>query len=192
MIDSVLVHIRDILNQYFKNQHGFSDNKVVLSNLLENDGSSPIEVEDRLVFFLLSIGEEFTLKNKSGRTGGAIGTGFIDHASPLYLNLQLVFCANFKNKNYVEGLNYLSLLINFFQNNRIINSSAIQGVSRDIGKISFELCSLSYDSLSHVWSAIGSKILPSAVYKVGLVMIDDTPAKGITPAVKSTGTDQKL
>lgn len=188
MIDILLIHVRDLLNQYFKNQYGFTENKVVVSNLLENSGTSPVELEDRMVCFLLSLEEEPALKNKSSRPLGT-GSGFLDKSSPLYLHLQLVFCANFKSKNYLEGLNYLSQTINFFHQNRTLNPGTIPGLSKRVEKISFELCTLSYDNLSQIWSAIGSKILPSAVYKVGLVIFDDTPVRGIIPVISSTGSE---
>lgn len=188
MIDVLLIHVRDLLNQYFRNQYGFTDNKVVISNLMDNSSAPPVELEDRIVCFLLSLEEESALKNKSLRSGGG-ASGFLDKSSPLYLNLQLIFCANFKSKNYLEGLNYLSQTLNFFNQNRTINPGNIPGFSKRVEKISFELCTLSYDNLSQIWSAIGSKILPSAVYKVGLVIFDDTPIRGITPAVSSTDSD---
>lgn len=188
MIDLLLIHIRDLLNQYFKNQYGFAENKVVVSNLMDNSGSSPVELEDRMVCFLLSLEEESTLKNKSSRSSGT-ASAFLDKSSPLYLHLQLVFCANFKSKNYLEGLNYLSQTINFFHHNRSMSPGTIQGLSKRVEKISFELCTLSYDSLSHIWSAIGSKIMPAAVYKVGLVIFDDTPVRGIIPVISSTGSE---
>ncbi|GAB3218609.1 DUF4255 domain-containing protein [Algoriphagus aestuariicola] len=188
MIDVLLIHIRDLLNQYFKNQYGFSENKVVVSNLLENSGTSPVELEDRMVCFMLSLDEEYALKNKATRLP-AQGMGYLDKATPLYLHLQLAFCANFKSKNYLEGLNYLSQTINFFHQNRILNPGSIPGMSKRVEKITFELCTLSYDNLSHIWSAIGSKILPAAFYKVGLVIFDDTPVKGIIPAITSTGSE---
>lgn len=188
MIDVLLIHIRDLLNQYFRNQYGFTDNKVVVSNLLDNSSSSPAELEDRIVCFLLSIEEETTLKNKSSRSSGS-AAGFLDKSQPLYLNLQLVFCANFKSKNYLEGLNYLSQTLSFFHHNRTLNPGNIQGISKRVEKITFELCTLSYDNLSQIWSAIGSKILPSAVYKVGMVIFDDTPIRGIIPVISSAGSE---
>lgn len=190
MIDVLLIHIRDLLNQYFKNQYGFTDNKVVVSNLLDNTGTSPVELEDRMVCFLLSLEEEPTLKNKSARSSGT--SAFLDKSSPLYLHLQLVFCANFKSKNYLEGLNYLSQTISFFHQNRILNPGTIPGLSKRVEKISFDLCTLSYDNLSQIWSAIGSKILPSAVYKVGLVIFDETPVRGIIPVISSTDSENAL
>lgn len=188
MIDILLIHVRDLLNQNFKNQYGVSDNKVVVSNLLDNLSTSPAELENKIVCFLLSIEQETILKNKNGRAGGSSG-GVMDKFAPLYLNLQVVFCANFKSKNYLEGLNYLSQTISFFHQNRIINLGNIQGLSNKTDKISFELSNLSYDNLSQIWSAIGSKVLPAAIYKVGLVIFDDTPIRSITPVISGTGSE---
>lgn len=188
MIDSLLIHIRDLLNQYFKNQYGIAESKVIISSLLDNSGSTPVELEDKMVVFLLAIEEESALKNKSLRSLGK-GVPFLDKSSPLFLNIQLVFCANFKSKTYLEGLNYLSQTINFFQQNKSINPTSIPGLSKSVEKITFDLCTLSYDNLSHIWSAIGSKILPSAIYKVGMVIFDDTPVRGITPVISTTGSE---
>ncbi len=188
MIDILLAHVRDLLNQNFKNQYGFTDNKVVISSLLDNSGTVPAELEDRIVCFLLSVDEETTLRNKSSKPLSS-GSRFLEKSSPLFLNLNLVFCANFKSKNYLEGLNYLSQILSFFQNNRIINPGSIQGISRRVERITFELCTLNYDNISQVWSAVGSKLLPSAIYKVGLLVLDDTPIKGITPAISSTDSE---
>lgn len=187
MIDILLVHISDLLNQNFKNQNGVSENKVVVSNLPDSSSSSQVELENRIICFLLSIEQETILKNKNGRMGGS-SSGMMDKFAPLYLNLQLVFCANFKSENYLEGLNYLSQTISFFHQNRIINLGNIQGLSMKMDKLSFELSNLSYDNLSQVWSAIGSKVLPSVIYKVGLVIFDNTPIRSITPVISATGS----
>ncbi|TDK50616.1 DUF4255 domain-containing protein [Algoriphagus formosus] len=188
MIDTLLAHVRELLNQNFKNQYGFTDNKVVVSSLLDNSGAIPAELEDRVICFLLSVEEETTLRNKSPRQSGG-GSGFLDKSSPLFLNLHLVFCANFKSKNYLEGLNYISQILSFFQHQKVMNPGSIPGMSKRVEKITFELCNLNYDNISQVWSAIGSKLLPSVIYKVGLVVFDDTPIKGITPAISSTGAE---
>jgi hypothetical protein len=189
MIDVLLIHIRDLLNQYFKNQYGITDNKVIVSNLLENSSSvSSAELENKIVCFLFSIEEETSMKNKSSRSLGS-GSAFLDKSSPLYLNLQLVYCANFKSKNYLEGLNYLSQTLNFFHQNRVLNPASIQGLSKRVEKITFELCTLSYDNISQIWSAVGSKILPAVVYKVGLVIFDDTPIRGIIPVISSASSE---
>jgi len=188
MIDKLFSHIRDLLNQDFKNQFGLTENKVVISSLLDSSGSVGVELEDRIVCFLLSIEEETALRNKSSRVRGN-GSAFLDQSSPLFLNLTLVFCANFKSKNYLEGLNYLSQTLNFFHHHRVLIPGNIQGISKRVEKITFELCNLPYDTLSHVWSSIGSNILPAVVYKVGLIVIDESSVKGLTPAISSPGSE---
>ncbi|MBN3582478.1 DUF4255 domain-containing protein [Algoriphagus aestuarii] len=186
MIDTVLIHVRDLINQYFKNQHGFSENKVVISNLVELDGTSSMDVEDKVVMFLLGLGEEPALKNKNTRFGGMDGAGFQSKAPVLYLHLNIVFCSNFKNKKYIEGLNYLSQIISFFNRNRVIIPGNIPGLSKKVEKLTFELCPLSFDTISHVWSSIGAKLLPSSIYKVSFIAIDEAPISGYIPAITSS------
>jgi hypothetical protein len=189
MIDITLTYLRDLLNQHLKNNFALTENKVVLSNLVENDGSSSRDVEDKVVLFLIQLDEESSLKNSSGR-GGMTGGGFAERNAPLFLNLHIFFCTNFKGQNYVEGLNYLSAIIRYFQQNRILVPSASLGFSKSIEKLSFELCKLDYDQMSNIWSSIGAKLLPSVMYKVGIVVMDDSPIKKVTPAI--SGTDENV
>jgi hypothetical protein len=191
MLDVLLIHVRDLLNQSMRNQYGTYENKVVVSNLLDNSASNYAELENRIVCFLFGIQQENSLKNTSGRSGSA-AAGFLDKSTPLYLNLQLIFSANFKNKNYIEGLNYLSQIISFFHQNRVIFLSNIQGIPQKMDKVTFDMCNLGYDEMSQVWSAVGSKVLPSVIYKVGLVVFDDTPLRGIIPAIAQTDSESSL
>ena len=189
MIDVTLTYIRDSLNEYLKNKFSLTENKVVLSNLVENDGSSSREVEDKIVLFLFQLDEETSLKNSNGRSGGA-GSAFAERSAPLFLNLHIFFCTNFRGQNYGEGLIYLSAIIRYFQQNRILFPTSSIGFSSSIEKLSFELCKLNYDQMSNIWSSIGAKLLPSVMYKVGIVTMDDAPIKKITPAI--SGTDENL
>ena len=118
MIDVALTLIRDLLNQHFKNRFSISENKAILSNLVEGDGSFPREVEDKIVFFLLKIDEESSLKNRGSHSSEMSSAQYPVKAPPLFLNLYVIFCANFRNQNYIEGLNYLSSVISFFQQNK--------------------------------------------------------------------------
>ncbi|WP_373524358.1 DUF4255 domain-containing protein [Aquiflexum sp.] len=185
MIDITLTYIRDSLNQHLKNNFTLTENKVVLSNLVENDGSSSREVEDKVVLFLIQLDEETSLKNSRGR-GGISGGAFAERNAPLFLNLHVFCCTNFRGPNYIEGLNYLSAIVRYFQQNRILFPAASLGFSNKIEKLSFELCKLNYDQMSNIWSSIGAKLLPSVLYKVGLVVMDDSPISKITPAISGT------
>lgn len=185
MIDVALIYIRDLLNEHFRNEFSISENKVVLSNIVKADGTVVQNVDGKIVFFLISLDEESTLKNSINRSSGKDDGSFALKASPLHLNLQLLFCSNLDDKVYSEGLSYLSSLIAYFHANKIITLNHLNNSNRKLRRLSFELCKLDYDQISHLWSAIGSKLMPSVLYKVGMVVFDDSPVKKIIPAIKT-------
>ena len=191
MIDIVLIYIRDLLNEHFRNEFDISKNKVVLSNIVKTDGTAAQNVDDKIVFFLVSLYEESTLKNTSNRLSGKEGGSFASKTSPLHLNLQLLFCSNFDSNVYTEGLSYLSSLIRFFHVNKIITLDHLNNSNQNLHRLSFELCKLDYDQLSHLWSAVGSKLLPSVIYKVGMVVFDDTPVRKFTPVINNPQSNSK-
>jgi len=184
MIQIALTYIRDILNEHFKNEFSISENKVVLSNILKADGSGAQNVDGKVVFFLISLDEETALKNSTNRSFGS-ENGSFGHKSPsLHLNMQLLFCANFDSNLYPEGLSYISSLVRFFQINKRIELDLPTNSSRKRNNLNFELCKLDYAQLSHIWSSIGSKLMPSVLYKVGILVFDDMPLKKIISAIK--------
>lgn len=181
MIDIALTYVRDILNENFRNQFSITEKKVVLSNIVKADGSPAEKIEGKIVFFLVNLDEESTLKNSINRTGGNSGS-FTQKSPPLHLNMQIMFCANFDSSVYIEGLQYLSAIIRFFQINKKIE---IKNSGQKINNLTFELCKLDYDQLSHLWSAIGGKLMPAVLYKVGMLVFDDTPVTRIIPTIKN-------
>jgi len=171
------------LNEYFKNEFSISENKVILSNIVKPDGSSAKNVDGKIVLLLVSLDEESTLKNNSSRYSNA-GDGAFGHKSPtLHINMNLFFIANFDSTLYPEGLSYLSSLIRFFQINRKITIDQLGHSSRNTKSLNFELSKLDYAELSHIWSAIGTKLMPAVLYKVGLLAFDDLPLDRIIPAI---------
>lgn len=188
MIDIALTYIRDILNEHFRNEFSIAENKVVLSNIVKTDGSVAQNVDGKIVFFLVSLDEESTLKNTMNRMSGNDSGSVAIKSPPLHLNLQLLFCSNFDSNVYSEGLSYLSSLIRFFHANKVITLNHLNHSDQKIHRLNFELCKLDYDQLSHLWSAVGSKLMPSVIYKVGMVMTDSTPVRKIIPAITDPET----
>lgn len=184
MIHTVLTYIREILNQHFKNEFSISENMVVLSNIINPDGTTSQNVEGKIVFFLTSLDEETSLKNSPNRSIKPGNDGFTKKVVPLHLNMQLLFCANFTDRNYTEGLRYLSSLIRFFQGHKKISLPPPKDSNHTIDNITFELCKLDYGELSHLWSAIGSKLMPSIMYKAGILVFDDVSVTGMVPSIK--------
>ncbi|MGQ1786269.1 MULTISPECIES: DUF4255 domain-containing protein [unclassified Saccharicrinis] len=183
MIDVALTYIQDILNEHFKNEFSISENKAVLSNLVKADGAMAEKVDGKIVFFLISLDEESTLKNNRNKSASQSDGSYVQKVPTLHLNMQLVFCANFDSSVYIEGLSYLSSLIRFFQIHRKIEISHRNNSSHNANHLNFELCKLDHAQLSHLWSAIGGKLVPFVQYKVGMLVFDDVPMKEIIPTV---------
>lgn len=188
MIHTALGYIRDRLNQHLKNEFSISENKVVLSNIVNADGAPVQKVKGKIVLFLISLDEETALKNTLNRSIDGGQGSFAHRQPPLLMNLQIMFCTNFIEDNYIEGIAYLSSLLRFFQANKKMIPAAPKEKKDTIEKLTFELCKLDYSELGHLWSAIGSKLMPSLVYKVGMIVFDDVPITGMVPPIKETGS----
>ncbi len=186
MIHTALAYIKERLNQHLKNEFPKSSVQVVLSNLVNADGSVAKKTEGNVVLFLIGLSEETSLKNTLNRSVSPGHGTFAQKRAPLHLNLQIMFCAHFIEKNYIEGLTYLSSLIRFFQANKKIALDSSEEKKDTIDRLTFELCKLDYSELSHVWSAVGGKLMPSVVYKVGILVFDDATVTRIVPQITET------
>jgi len=105
----------------------------------------------------------------------------------LKLNLHVLFAAKFQK--YDEGLRSLSLVLTFFQSHLTFTNSAYPGLDPRIERLAVELQSLSYEQLNQVWAYLGAKHLPSAIYKIRLVALQDVaPVAVQQPVAELTAT----
>jgi hypothetical protein len=182
MIHAALTFVKDILNEHFKQEFEIQENKVILSNIMNPEGTIVIKTEGKIVFFLINLNEEPALKINTNHPPNS-NASFSQRKPAIQLNLDLMFCANFVDEHYEEGLKYLSSLIQFFQNNNRLNPE-LSGRNMNNNPLFFGMCRLDYSELSHVWSAIGSKIMPSVIYKVRLLAMDDAAIDKVIPTIK--------
>ena len=97
----------------------------------------------------------------------------------LKLNLHVIVVANFTH--YDVGLKYLSLVLTYFQSHPFFTPSEYPALDTRITKLIVELQSLGYEQLNQIWTYIGGKQLPSVIYKVRLVAIQDQTLKAVQP-----------
>jgi len=118
----------------------------------------------------------------------------IEYRNPVvFLNLYLLFAVN--NTNYETSLQYLSMIIQYFQHKNYIdhqNSPAASEPRLDprIDRLIFDLHTLGFEQLNQLWAILGGKYLPSVVYKMRLVIInDETPDMFGDPILKISIAD---
>ncbi len=106
----------------------------------------------------------------------------IEYKNPkVFLNLFCLFSVN--HNSYETSLQYLSLIIQFFQYRNFIdqrNTPSDNGLALDakIDRLIFDMVSLNAEQINHLWAVLGGKYFPSVLYKVRMLTIeDDTPGQ---------------
>ncbi|MTI22451.1 DUF4255 domain-containing protein [Fulvivirga sp. RKSG066] len=163
MIYSAVSVISELANDYITNRFGQSEQKIVVSNIVNPDGSMAVTEPDKIILSLVNLQQEtVSHKNHSGNTN-----------RPINMNLFLLFSASFNDGNYMEGLRYLSAVISFFQANKVMNHRNTPELNNDIDKLTFEIVNQDLQNQSHLWGTIGGKYLPSILYKVRMVTFQE-------------------
>jgi hypothetical protein len=162
MIHVVLDSLVTALNEFIKNTLNLQEDVVILANAVDLSGNLNSQIDNKLCVFLQNIEEERTIRNGSYQAYAGMNP-------PKHFNLYLMFLANFPDPNYTESLRYISLVLEFFQGNQYFDRVNLPMLSSNVEKLSFEFVNFSLDELNSVWSLMGLKYMPSAVYKVKLL-----------------------
>jgi hypothetical protein len=159
--------------------------KVEVGRLVDDAGKWAIP-DDRVGATLIHIDEERVMRAQLPETITSAGKHVVLEPK-LKLNLHVLFAAKFQK--YDEGLRSLSLVLTFFQSHLTFTNSAYPGLDPRIERLAVELQSLSYEQLNQVWAYLGAKHLPSAIYKIRLVALQDVaPVAVQQPVAELTAT----
>jgi hypothetical protein len=107
---------------------------------------------------------------------------------PLYLNMHVMFMANFTERNYPDGLAVLSRVISFFQQNSMFTAQNAPQLSPKVEKLCLDFENLSPVEVNYVMSMLGTRYLPSAFYKVRMIAFDSTAMLARTFAVANSAS----
>ncbi len=184
MIQNVLAAIASDLNAYFQSHFDTNEDKVLLSNIMDHAGGIEIEDKNKIIVNLINIEEETSLKANRAKD------------DTVNINLYVLFSAYFNSKNYAEALKFISGVIYYFQSKEVFNSNNTPELTGTVDKITFQLMEMSYHDMSMVYSMLGTKYMPSVVYKLKMLpfnsgeIVSDIP--GISGIGLGTGLDDGL
>ncbi|MGN6639509.1 MAG: DUF4255 domain-containing protein [Mucilaginibacter sp.] len=149
------------------------------------DPNSNIPV-GKLTMSLVNIQEERTINHSLNYSQQKQSSNYIFKNPPVFLNLFILFASNSANTNndnnndtYYAGLQKISFLIQFFQFQNVFtpqNTPSLAGTG--IEELIFDLTTLSFQDLNNLWGVLGSKYLPSVLYKVRLLCISENFDEG--------------
>ena len=136
------------------------------------DAQGADELENHLLLTLINIEEENVLKNNF--PAQQIGASLVTYPPALFLNLYLLFSANFIK--YDEALKHIGYVIRFFQASKPFAIDDPDQGQRY--KVTLTLHHVGFENLNNLWTVLGGKYLPSVLYKARLVQVQDAPPTG--------------
>ncbi len=182
MINQSLELIRSELNTFVKSEFSLTDDKVNISGLVKQDGKPDNDLEiDSISLMLVGLQEENAIQS----TQNFVEREGIKYriAPSIFLNLQILVLFNFTH--YVESLKFLSAVIRFFQGKPFFDADNTTNFAIDgIDKLKIRHLSQTAEQQNHLWGSIGAKYMPSLLYKVNLLNIQDGKITEEVAAIK--------
>ncbi|MEH1945263.1 MAG: DUF4255 domain-containing protein [Nostoc sp.] len=169
MIEYVLSFLKEQLNGYIRVKTGSQGFEVVF--VQERNQKEVSFQNDAITALLVNVEEDYTFR--SGAAYERIPNhGINPPKNPnIYLNLYVLFAANFTD--YRQSLQFLSLIIKFCQSHRLFNHHNSPTLNSEIEKLTLELVNLSFTEQREVWAGLGMSYMPSAIYKVRMIVFTD-------------------
>lgn len=183
MIGLALDCVADDVNAALQRAQSDNVERVILSNLVDQDGNPPLDTENKVVLSLISLDEEKNVYDRSGpeRAGSAVART----TDPLYLNLHVMFAAT--HRHYVTGLEALSSVIGYIKAKPSFTHQNTPLLPSDVTRLNFNLERLAYADLSNIWSFLGANYLPAAIYTIRMVGVGTRKIQSVDPAIETVG-----
>lgn len=159
-------------NTYLENIDNRGDAWVVLTSMVDHDGSINQAAKDKIVMTMYGMTRESVIPGAYYTMNAeyrAAEPGLAVINPPLYVNLHLSFMANFVEKNYPDGLAALSRIMDFFQQNPLFTHDNAQSLAPSIDRLSIEFESLGPVDVNYIMGMLGTNYLPSVFYKLRML-----------------------
>lgn len=162
VIKKSLTFLKNQLNEYLYLKYE-EPSIVSLTHLLNSEGKA----EDyKLGLTLVNVEEERKLKSQSPYREGLDGKKYV--ANPdIKLNLFLLFTAN--HSNYEDGLEALSSVIQFFENNHVFTPEQYPSMEAPLERLILDLYTMSFEQQNNLWGSLSARYLPSVLYRMRLI-----------------------
>ena len=183
MIDQVLTFLNTHLDSYLrlKLDPSNSNSFIQVANIAWNDndtsGSTGTNNPANAFITLVNIEEDRISKSPENYVRQGSETTYKN--PKIYLNLYVLFAVNLSS--YTESLKRLSFIIQFFQYQNVFTPLNSPDLPAGVEKLILDLNTLSFQDMNNLWGILGSKYLPSVMYKMRMISISEEFVQGNTP-----------
>ncbi|MBK8983235.1 MAG: DUF4255 domain-containing protein [Ignavibacteria bacterium] len=169
MIDISFNFVMNEINEYLNAKlNPTPKNIVILADAVKIADSA--NQENNIFLSLINIEEDRISRNPENFV--KVDNRVVYKNPKVNLNLYCIFVIN-KKDDYFGALRQLSSVIQFFQFKNVFTHENSPSLDPGIDKIIFDLHSLNFEQLNHLWGVLGGKYLPSVMYKMRMITIDE-------------------
>lgn len=154
-----------------------TDPRLVLGNVsraFDSEGGGPGSLTNKAIISLVNVEEDRLSKQQENYTKTDKGISY--KAPPVYINVYILIAIN--RTEYAESLRWLSYVIQYFQHQSVFTPLSHPLLEGKAERLIVDLHSLNFEQVNHLWSTLGGKYLPSVLYKVRQVTIDEDIVTG--------------
>lgn len=192
MINESLQFIADELNRYLVLKMGPATEppRLVLGNVsrLFDGEAAASGLNNKVILSLVNVEEDRVAKQQENFVRTDVATRYKN--PQLYLNLYILFSAN--RKEYTDSLTHISYVLQFFQFQHVFTHTTHPDLDVRIEKLVVDLCTLNFEQVNHLWSTLGGKYLPSVLYKVRQITIDEDLTVSESGFIKEVQINDKV
>jgi len=175
LIGDILNIITREVSEYIDSQNEFvsGGKSVILAKPSGVNGGLSIP-DNTIALSLVNIDEETSMRNPVIQKR-VEGNKVYSQTPGISLNLSIIFIANFPN-DYASELNYITKIIEFFQQKDTFtaeNTSNLKKYKKFVDKLVFKLATTSLSEQNHTWNLLGIKYMPSVMFTVGKIKIQE-------------------
>jgi hypothetical protein len=174
---------------------GGANNEVVLGNIALAGEQGNTALDDKLILSMVGIEEESTMRNSPNLRPAS--DGFAKAQPPLHVNVHMLLAAHYTTGTgttpYENALTRLSQGITFFQSKPVFNAHNTPGENfNGLEKLTIELQTLGLEQTNQLWGSLGGRMVPAALYKVRMLIIDAEQISGTGPAIESIQSNENI
>jgi hypothetical protein len=173
MINETFKFLAEEINNYLSQKMGvITDKRLVLGNVgkaLDNETGGSNALTGKAIMSLINVEEDRVAKQQENFIKSA--TGITYKSPPLFLNLYVLIAVN--RVDYGDSLKWLAFIAQCFQNQNVFTPTDSPSLDIRIQKLIVDLYTVNFEQLNQIWSVLGGKYLPSVLYKVRQITIDE-------------------
>jgi hypothetical protein len=185
MLDIALKFLADEMNVYLERRLGAAGAGKAMASALVDDAGKWLLPENQLGLTLVAVEEERTLRAQLPQRV-RVDSREIELHPPLHLNLSLLLAARFAR--YDQALGFLSQGLTFLQAQPVFTPATHPGLDTRIEKLVVEMLAYGPEQLNQTWACLGAKYLPSALYRVRLVTLQDREPQAVVRPIDEVHT----